>query len=134
MKIVLVGDSIMFGSPGCLGYGAFVKEYFEDKRGGSVYFPYENCQDSGFTASAFDALYDLDEIADADVVHWNNGLWDTLHLFGNPRPRSPLNLYLERLDRALAKIKLFCPNAKVIFATTTPVIEEKYGKTYRKNE
>ena len=58
-----------------------------------------------------------------DVVHWNNGLWDVLRLFGD-EPLTPIETYTQMLKRVYKRIRLIFPNAKVIFALNTPVIEE----------
>ena len=54
----------------------------------------------------------------ADVIHWNNGLWDTCDLFGDG-PFTPIDEYVETMLRLA---RLFRERAStVIFATTTPV-------------
>jgi hypothetical protein len=57
---------------------------------------------------------------DIDVVHWNAGLWDCLRLFGE-EPHTPIEVYSYYIDRLCVRIKKICPNAKVIFATSTSV-------------
>ena len=65
-------------------------------------------------------LFDLRKtIADADVIHWNNGLWDTCRLFGDGVTFSSETEYVENILRIASLLKKITPN--VIFATTTPV-------------
>lgn len=70
-----------------------------------------------------------------DLVHWNNGLWDVLRLNGD-EPLTPVDYYVYMLEMVHKKIKLFFPNAKIIFAATTPVIEKNsfYGWERRNAE
>lgn len=44
-----------------------------------------------------------------NVVHWNNGLWDVLRLFGD-EPFTEINYYGETLKRIHKRIKLLFPN------------------------
>ena len=59
-----------------------------------------------------------------DVVHWNNGLWDAVRLFDD-EPLTPLDVYVSFLERIYRRIGLLFPNAKVVFALSTPVVEAK---------
>ena len=119
-KIVLIGDSIR------LGYEAYVRSAF----GGiaEVYSPKENCR---FAHYVFRYLHEWKALgewpSDADIVHWNAGLWDTLRLYGD-EPLTPPDMYGEMIRRIDKRLRLLFPKAKMIFATSTPVIEEKYGR------
>jgi hypothetical protein len=53
-------------------------------------------------------------------VHWNNGLWDVLRLFGD-EPFTEINYYGESLKRIYKRIRFLFPNAKIIFALSTSV-------------
>ena len=64
---------------------------------------------------------------DVDVVHWNAGLWDTLVLYQDGC-LTPPDFYEYFIDKTCERIKKLFPNAKIVFATSTPVIEEKYPK------
>lgn len=120
-KIFLIGDSIRFGAPGSPGYGVYVKEKLEGRV--EVYAPNENCRFAQHTLRylhEWAANIPGDEI---DVVHWNNGLWDALHLFGD-EPFTELEYYGKTLVRIYQRIRLLFPNARVIFALSTSVKEE----------
>lgn len=119
-KIYLIGDSIRYGGPNIHGYGEYVKE----KLGGiaEVYAPDDNCRFAQYTLRY---LYDWTNGVDAeniDIVHWNNGLWDVLRLHGD-EPLTPIDVYVDFLERVYKKLTLLFPNAKIIFALSTPVIE-----------
>ncbi len=66
-----------------------------------------------------------------DVVHWNAGLWDCLRLFGE-EPHTPIDVYAYYIERICIRIKKICPNAKVIFATSTKVLSEKMDKDFKR--
>lgn len=119
-KIYLIGDSIRYGGLNIHGYGEYVKE----KLGGiaEVYAPDDNCRFAQYTLRY---LYDWTNGVDAeniDIVHWNNGLWDVLRLHGD-EPLTPIDVYVDFLERVYKKLTLLFPNAKIIFALSTPVIE-----------
>ena len=120
-RIYLIGDSIRFGAVNSPGYGVYVKEKLNGTA--EVYYPNDNCRFAQYTLRY---LYDWANSVDTkniDVVHWNNGLWDVLRLHGD-EPLTPIEMYVEFLERIYKKLRLLFPNAKIIFALSTPVIEE----------
>ena len=133
-NIFLIGDSIRFGAaagtPGVPGspdvtpspgYGVYVAEKTAGRA--NVYAPDENCRFAQYTLRFLHKWADQTPAEEIDVVHWNNGLWDALRLFGD-EPLTPLEFYGDLLRRVYKRICLLFPNAKVIFATSTPVVEE----------
>ena len=118
-KIVLIGDSIRM-----IGYGNPVAERLSDAF--EVWQPDDNCRFAKYTLRG---LWDWQEgIRGADVIHWNNGLWDVCALFGDGE-FTPIDEYVEIMLRLA---RLFIQRAKtVIFATTTPVRPEN---PHNKNE
>ena len=135
-KILLIGDSTMFGSDASSGYGVYVSEHFRKNSTAEVIMPSDNCQDTRFTKNAFCDIFaeHADSLADVDIIHWNNGLWDTLHFLGNKRPVVPIDRYRTNLADIHAMLLKLCPRARIIFATTTPADESKNDRNYRKNE
>lgn len=127
-SVLLLGDSIS------LGYREFVRAALSDAM--DVYYPPENGRMVAYT---FRALYewsrDLKWPADMDFVYWNNGLWDVVRIFGD-EPQTPLPEYKTLIRRTYNRLKHLFPKARIIFATTTPVVEERYNKEtfYRSNE
>jgi hypothetical protein len=118
--IFLIGDSIRFGARNP-GYGVYVKEMLKDEA--EVYAPNENCRWAQYTlryALEWAKECPAEEI---DVVHWNNGLWDVLRLFGD-EPLTDIEDYGKMLRRVYARLRALFPNAKIIFALSTAVIEE----------
>jgi hypothetical protein len=111
-KVVLLGDSIRQ-----IGYGPLVpsllgKDY-------QVFQPEDNCR---FARYLLRALFDYrNEIAGADIIQFNAGLWDVSDLFGDGI-FTPEQEYKETILRVGSLLKKITPN--VIFATTTPVRKE----------
>ena len=124
-SVLLLGDSIS------LDYREMVKAYLQNEM--NVYYPNENGR---FAAYTFRALYEWshDWPADMDFVYWNNGLWDVVRIFGD-EPQTPLNDYKIMIRRIYNRLKYLFPKARIIFATTTPVVEELYNQEifYRRN-
>lgn len=109
-KVTLLGDSIRL-----IGYGKTVAEELR-KEGIEVFQPDDNCRFAKYTLRM---LFDYkDQIADSDVIHWNNGLWDVSNLFGDGQ-FSSTEEYCENMLRIADILLKITPN--VIFATTTPV-------------
>lgn len=120
-SIFLIGDSIREGAPGSEGYGVYVKEKLAGKA--NVYAPDDNCRFVHYTLRYLHEWADNIPKEEIDVVHWNNGLWDVLRLFGDD-PLTDLDTYSIMLKKIYKRIRFLFPNAKVIYALTTPVIEE----------
>ena len=111
-KIALIGDSIRM-----IGYGAPVAERLAPEM--EVWQPDDNCRFAQYTLRG---LWDWqDGIRGADVIHWNNGLWDICQLFGDG-PFTPMDEYIDTMLRIARLLKERART--VIFATTTPVRPE----------
>lgn len=125
-NVLLIGDSIR------VGYDKAVRRTLEGKA--NVIFPEENCRFASYVLRHFHEYFQGLKGHEIDVVHWNAGLWDCLHLFGED-VQTPIDIYAYYIERACVRIKKLCPNAKIIFATSTSVQEEKMHKDFfRKNE
>ncbi len=124
-KIVLLGDSIR------MGYDKYVKDALAGVA--EVYYPSENCQCAQHLLRFLHQWKnELKWPDDVDLVHWNAGLWDVVELYGE----APITLeeqYAEMIRRVDRQIRRLFPNAKVVFATSTSVIEEKYGPIFKRH-
>lgn len=120
-KIFLIGDSIRFGGPNIVGYGRYVKSKLEGKA--EVYQPNENCRFAQYTLRYLHEWAASVPREEIDVVHWNNGLWDVLRINGD-EPLTDIETYGIMLKRVHKKIRQLFPNAKIIFALSTSVVEE----------
>ncbi len=127
-KIILLGDSIR------MGYDKSVKLALEDCA--QVYSPKENCRFTPYVLRYLHSWLKESKFGEeTDCIHWNAGLWDCLDLFDDG-PTVPLEMYEQYIHRICRRIRLLCPKAKVIFATSTPVNEAGYKnpkKTRREN-
>ena len=128
-NVFLIGDSIRYGATAnpeyqtsnSPGYGCYVKELLSGKA--NVYAPDDNCRFAQYTLRyLYDWSKDL-ECDKIDVVHWNNGLWDVLRI-NDDEPLTPIDVYEKMICRVYDSIKKTFPNAKIIFALSTAVVEE----------
>lgn len=122
-NLLIVGDSIR------MGYDKSVKKTLEGMV--NVIFPAENCRFACYLLRSFHDYFDGIKGEDIDVVHWNAGLWDCLRLFEED-PQTPIDVYAYYIDRICKRIVKLCPNAKVIFATSTSVLSEKMDKNFKR--
>ena len=122
-NLLLIGDSIR------KGYDKSVKKTLEGKA--NVIFPEENCRFAAYLLRHFHEYFNDINGEDIDVIHWNAGLWDCLRLFGED-PHTPIDVYAYYIERLCVRIKKICPNAKVIFATSTRVIAEKMPDDFKR--
>ncbi|MBE6595723.1 MAG: SGNH/GDSL hydrolase family protein [Ruminococcaceae bacterium] len=125
-KIILIGDSLR------MSYDKYVKDALEGVA--EVYYPTENCRYSQYVLRH---LHDWKEKhewpADIDLVHWNAGGWDVSEIYGDP-PLSSLEHYADMITRINRRIRLLFPNAKVVFATTSSVVDEQYeGRRFQRH-
>ncbi len=114
-KVVLLGDSIRL-----IGYGPFVPELLGEDF--TVWQPEDNCRFASYTLRMLcDHKNDMEG---ADIIHWNNGLWDVCDLFGDGA-FTPIDTYVEQLTRIATILKTYAPT--VIFATTTVPAPAMWG-------
>jgi len=59
------------------------------------------------------------ELGKPDIIHWNNGIWDTYHLNDEIGVFTPLEEYMTYIKRLLKELRK--TDAKIIWAATTPV-------------
>jgi len=112
-KIALLGDSIRL-----IGYGTKVPDLLGKDY--EVFQPELNCR---FVKNTLRMLFDYKEqLADCEIIHWNNGLWDCARIFDDGLPFTSDSEYIENMLRVATLLKKITPH--VIFATTTPVRNE----------
>ena len=127
-KVLLIGDSIR------QGYDKYVKYALKDRF--EVCYPGDNCRFAQYTLRHLPDWRDsLCPEGDVAAVHWNAGLWDSLVWFedGQLTPPEIYAYYIERICRLMRKL---FPNAAIIFATSTPVLEDRFQnpkRAYRLN-
>ncbi len=123
-KVILIGDSIR------MGYDKYVRESL--KESAEVYYPSENCKFAQYILRMI-LRWKKEAPEDIDLVHWNAGLWDVIELYGDG-PLTPIEVYAQMIKRVDKRIRMFYPNAKIVFATSTSVIEAGNSSNhYRSN-
>jgi lysophospholipase L1-like esterase len=116
MKVVLLGDSIREQ------YAPKVTELLGEEF--EVWQPNENCRFSKYTLRGLFGW--AKAMKGADIVHWNNGLWDICDLWDDGTFTSEEE-YIGNMLRILGILQK--NHKKIIFATTTPVRpENRYDK------
>ena len=119
-KVVLLGDSIRQ-----IGYGTKVPELLGKEY--TVWQPDDNCRFVQYTMRG--VMHEWKSLIEgADVIHWNNGLWDVCDLAGDGS-FTPKEIYGNFILRTLRVLKQVTP--KIIFATTTPVALENQFNSNR---
>ena len=123
-KVVLLGDSIR------MGYDKYVKEALAGAA--EVYYPDTNC---AFSVHLLRYTHEWKAKGewgdDVDLVHWNAGLWDMLELFGD-EPLSTKDYYAHNVLRIHNRLRMLFPKAKLVFATSTTVDEERASKDFKR--
>lgn len=118
-KILLIGDSIRWQ------YFPRVKEAFKEVA--MVYTNDDSARYSVHTLRYLDEWKRVGNIPDdIDIVHWNVGAWDILHMYGDKDPLTSLMEYkhnIERIDKALRKIY---PKAQLVFAPITAIKDHRF--------
>ena len=110
-RILLLGDSIR------IGYEQIVTALLDGQA--EIVAPSENCTDTRNTLAKLDSWLDFYR---PSAVHWNNGLHDIKHVTGEPKCQVEPPDYAANL-RAIADKLVSAMPGRVLWATTTPVIE-----------
>lgn len=125
-KLYLIGDSIR------MGYCEYVKAALDG-------FAEVRWHDGNAKFAEY-VLYSIGDWehksrfgSDVACVHWNTGLHDVIRT-AEEEPITPTEIYAYYIDRICKRLKRYYPEAKMIFATSTPVQEELYDYWFsRKN-
>ncbi len=109
-KVLLLGDSIR------MGYDDYVKEALSGKC--EVLYSEDNGRFAAYTLWQANQMFK--HHGPFDIVHWNNGYWDMNIESPMTEAIHPVEEYCHFLRRIIGYIR--SQNAKVIFATTTPIL------------
>ena len=118
-KIVLIGDSIR------MGYQPYVKSALSDSY--SVWGPEQN---GGTSVNVLNYLDEWVISRSPDVVHMNTGLHDIRRPIWLRQNTVNLDQYIANVKSIVTRI-LEGTDARLIWALTTPVDEEKHNATHR---
>jgi lysophospholipase L1-like esterase len=114
-KVTLLGDSIR------KGYQPYVGLYLSN--GVEIWGPEENTQHSVHLLANVPRWI---KNQPADIIHLNSGLHDIKNIpFNSKKTLVSENLYAENIERIIKYIHLCWPECIIIWATTTPVDDEK---------
>lgn len=114
-RALIIGDSIS------IGYTPFVKELLAGK--------VEVVHNEGNAADSSNVLAKLDQWLAAgpfQVIHFNCGLHDLKFTENSKTFQVPPETYRENLDKIVSRLE--ASGAKLVWATTTPVVDERHAK------
>jgi len=118
-KVLLLGDSIR------IGYCGYVAKQLQGEA--EVFFPDDNCRYTQYTLVSLPGWLALAGAPESiDLVHWNNGHWDMAHFRDEALPLNSPQQYGEMLARIHGQLRKHAPNAKIVFALTTPMNPEPF--------
>lgn len=123
-NVFLIGDKVRYSTDVDCGYGMFLMDELSGRA--YVYSPPADCESVQHTLRHLNdwVMKSYVECDEVDVVYWNNGLWDVERMYDG-EPITPLDVYVRQLVRVYWSIRRQFPHAKVIFAATTPVVEQE---------
>lgn len=113
-NIFLIGDSIR------RGYCATVREALLDKA--EVFYVDDNCRSTQyviFSLKKWVGMFDRPDLV--DIVQFNCGHWDVAHWNGYSVSLTSESEYEKNIQMIIDQLRVFFPNARLIFATTTPM-------------
>ncbi len=134
-KVLLIGDSIR------LGYQADVIRELDGEF--YVWGTEDNCRFAKYTLNELGRMFEgfsknstekvdnallmpgakaSGDITYPDIIHWNNGLWDTSIVCEEDGAFTPIPEYIDYMAKILRELRKVTD--KIIFATTTPVKPE----------
>lgn len=125
-KVLLLGDSISEG------YRGYVSEHYSGVV--DVMWQSENVRFTTYFLRNIDEWAQKLKVGtNVDVVIFNVGLWDLAYV-GEDEPLVSVEEYQKNLQRICYKLKQHFCNAGIVFATTTPVLENGLYSFHRKNQ
>ncbi len=113
-NIFLIGDSIR------KGYCKTVKTELEGKA--EVFYVDDNCRSTQYVICSMRKWAGMfSDSKKVDIVHFNCGHWDIAHFSGAAECLTSESEYAKNIATIIFLIRKLFPNAKIIFATTTPM-------------
>ena len=113
-NVYLIGDSIR------RGYCSTVKEKLSDIA--EVFYPADNCRNTQHVITRLKKWSGMiDDLSKIDLVQFNCGHWDAAHWNGYEFSLTSESEYKRNIKMIIDLLRKFFPNAKILFATTTPI-------------
>ena len=128
-KIFLIGDSLR------VGYCPYVKENLEQEY--DVVYPDENCRNTQYVLTSLLGWKQMFKNAESVVaVTFNCGHWDVAHWNKSEDSLTSPEVYGHNIRKIIKQLRIFFPNAKLLFFTTTPMapIDYSWHTNPRSNE
>ena len=114
-----------------MGYCEYVKNALSDVA--EVYYPPENCR---YAVNVLRFIGDWKNNgkwpSDVDMVHFNAGLWDVLRM-PDGEMLSTYEYYKYTIERVGKLMRRLFPTAKLVFATSTAIVEMPNKKRFNKD-
>ena len=124
-RVFLIGDSIR------LGYDSILRDDLADVA--QIYWNQDNARFVQYTLRNISPWSQNDcDPQKIDIVYWNNGLWDVAHM-KDGASLNTVETYAETLKRIIFVLHQIFPNAQIIFALTTCVLEERVNPAIPRN-
>lgn len=111
--VYLIGDSIR------MGYCETVRQELAEVA--EVVYPEENCRFSQYIIALLRTWAGLCQPERVRLIQFNCGHWDSAHWDGEDISLNTLDIYQHNIRRIIARLRSMYPNAKIVFATTTPM-------------
>ena len=113
-NVFLIGDSIR------RGYCLTVKRELNDIA--EVYYPMDNCRNTQHVITRLKKWSNMiDDLSKIHLVQFNCGQWDAAHWNEYELSLTSESEYERNIKMIIDLLKKFFPNAKIVFATTTPI-------------
>lgn len=113
-NIFIIGDSIR------LGYCETVKKELNPVA--EVFYPVDNCRSTQYVISSLNGwANNLSDKSLINLVQFNCGHWDVAHWMGYEESLTSGEEYAKNIKMIIALLKKTFVNAKIVFATTTPM-------------
>ena len=113
-NIFLIGDSIR------LGYCETVKNTISDIA--NVFYVGDNCRNTQYVITnlcGWQHKFNCPQLV--DIVHFNCGHWDIAHWSGSDASLTSEDEYSKNINTIIVMLRKLFVNAKIVFATTTPM-------------
>lgn len=111
--VLLIGDSMR------MGYCETVKKELADIA--EVVYPIDNCRFTQYVLTMLNAWAGLCDKEKVDLVQFNCGHWDAAHFGAEEYPLNSIDTYAHNIRRIITRLHSTFPNAKVIFANSSPM-------------
>lgn len=120
-SILLIGDSIR------QGYCSIVKNNLSTLY--DVLYPNDNCRNTQYVlTSLLGWCKEIRHVNNIELVCFNCGHWDVAHWNNSKDSLTTREEYARNIRLIIKQLRVFFSKAKIVFLTTSPVLENTIGK------